>query len=76
MSAKVLTPPDVHPLSQRERQALLLYGSGYSYEEIAGEMGTSEHTVKNQLDIARQKLKVKKSSDAYVALMRAERKAK
>lgn len=74
MSSKFVAPAPLSPLSAREREALVLAGQGCTYDEIAAEMGTRWHTVKNQLDAARKKLHCKRTDLAFVALMRLERK--
>ena len=44
-------------LSVREKEALILYSSGYSYSEIAEKTGTTAKAVGNAIQRARKKLR-------------------
>jgi DNA-binding CsgD family transcriptional regulator len=70
----IIRPTPLSPLGEREREALIMYGQGMDYSEIAAAMTVSPHTIKNHLDNCRQKLGVKTSREAYFKLMRMERR--
>lgn len=69
---KVRVPGPISPLSEREREVLLLAGEGMTYEQIGEQLCIEWHTVKNHLYNARQKLGAKSTADALLKLKRLE----
>jgi DNA-binding CsgD family transcriptional regulator len=61
-------PPELPPLSPRERQLLLLLTKGLSNKEIAWELGIKEQTVKNYLKPLYDKLGVHDRVSALLKL--------
>ena len=57
-------------LSEREQQAMILVGKGYTNRQIGKEMGLSEKTVKNYLANVFQKLNVKRRAHAATRFVR------
>lgn len=64
--------PALSPLTEREREAVVLAGRGWTYETIAKEMSVSWDTIKNHLQNARTKLRMHTTAEAYVELGRLE----
>jgi two-component system, NarL family, nitrate/nitrite response regulator NarL len=66
----VLTMPQIHKLTPRERELVRGITRGRSNREIASELGISEQTVKNQLTVVFQKLHIKNRLELAVYAMR------
>lgn len=56
MTAKTEEAPQFTPLSERERQCLILLAQGRRVQDLADEMGTTAKTVEKQIASARKKL--------------------
>lgn len=56
MTAETEEAPQFTPLSERERQCLVLLAQGRRVQDLADEMGTTAKTVEKQIASARKKL--------------------
>lgn len=65
----------VHPLSARQYETLMLYGDGFTYQEIADRLGLRYHTVKRHMEETRAKMKATSLNDAYRIVRRMQRNA-
>lgn len=63
-----LPPAPLHPLSARQYEVLILWGSGNTYKDISEKLNLSEHTIKNTLTRCRALLKSRSSLQAFCKL--------
>jgi DNA-binding CsgD family transcriptional regulator len=70
-----LVARQVHPLSARQYECLMLYGEGLTYIETAAELGLAYDTVKRHNEETRAKLGAKTLADAYRIVRRMQRNA-
>lgn len=68
-----LVARQVHPLSRQQYEALMLYGEGLRYREIAERMGLAYKTVCRHMEETRMKLGVKSAAEAYRMVRRMSR---
>lgn len=55
----------LHPLSVRQYETLMLYADGHTYQQIADQLGLRYHTVKRHCEETRSKLGVSSLAEAY-----------
>jgi DNA-binding NarL/FixJ family response regulator len=72
----MVTPKPLHDLGFKEREVLLAYGRGQTFQEIADTRGNAYSTIKNQLESAHKKLGGRRTIDAYMRLIAIEDKAR
>lgn len=64
---------ELHPLSARQFEVLMLYGDGHTYKQIAGKLGLAYHTTKRHMEETRAKLGVSSAAEAYRIVRRLTR---
>ena len=65
-----VAPPDVDPITEREREVLSFVAEGYSNKLISVQLGISERTVKNHLTATMNKLRASDRTHAVVKAFR------
>lgn len=59
----IVIPHTRHALTKREKQILKSYAKGYTYQEIAAELGIGSRTVGSYVQRIREKLRIKSRVD-------------
>ena len=72
MAVRLVTR-QLHPLSARQYEVLMLYGDGSTYSQIAAALGLRYHTVKRHCEETRAKLGVSSLAEAYRLVRRMTR---
>ena len=68
-----LVARQLHPLSARQYETLMLYADGLTYRQIAERLGVAYDTVKRHMEETRAKLDVSSSAEAYRIIRRKTR---